>query len=250
MSVYPATFGFSEHSLTNRKGFNWIVAATGAAITFIAMYSASHFQAQYLGLLALVSLIVFASIWLIFVLQTRYVVKRWRQMSLHVGPDGLTRDTGTVRQTAPWDSITRVRFHNDPRGEPRTIEVFTASGPPLTLSGFESMSEVAATIKEHLPLTAKLDVIGQRLDRKNTVVIVCVMVLAAFIFEAVRRIGGQTNFMILVALMQLALGIVLVTLGPVSRANPNLRRWEIIMGALIIIAGAVSLIVKAVELAR
>ena len=125
MSVYPATFGFSEHSLTNRQGFNCIVAATFAAIAFIVMFSASHFQVQYLGLFALVCVIVFVSIWLIFVLQTRYIVKRWRQMSLHVGPDGLVRDSGTVRQAVSWDSITNVRFHHDPRGEPRTIEVFT-----------------------------------------------------------------------------------------------------------------------------
>jgi len=250
MSVYPATFGFSEHSLTNRQGFNCIVAATLAAIAFIVMFSASHFQVQYLGLFALVCVIVFVSIWLIFVLQTRYVVKRWRQMSLHVGPDGLVRDSGTVRQTVSWDSITSVRFHHDPRGEPRSIEVFSANDPPLMLLGFESMSEVAALIKEHLPLTAKLDVIRQRLDRKNTVVIVCTMVLAAFVFEAFRRIAGETSLMSLVALMQIALGIFFVTLGPLSRTNPNLRRWEIIMGSLIIIAGSVSLIVKAVELAR
>jgi hypothetical protein len=250
MSVYPTTFGFSEHSLTNRRGFNFIVAATMAAIAFIVMFSASHFQVQYLGVFALVCVIVFVSIWLIFVLQTRYIVKRWRQMSLHVGPDGFVRDSGTVRQTVSWDSINKVRLHHDPRGEPRTIEVFTSNGPPLMLSDFESMSEVAATIKEHLPLTAKLDVIRQRLDRKNTMVIVCAMVLAAFVFEAVRRIGGETSLMSLVALMQIAVGVFFVTLGPLSRANPNLRRWEIIMGSLIIIAGSVSLIVKVVELAR
>ncbi len=250
MSVYPATFGFSEHALTNRRGFNCIVAATMAAIAFIVMFSASSFQVQYLGLFALVCVITFVSIWLIFVLATRYVVKRWRQMSLHVGSDGLARDSGTVRQTVSWDSITNVRFHNDPRGEPRTIEVFNTNGPPLVLSGFESMSEVAAMIKESLPLTAKLDVIRQRLDRKNTLVIVGAMVLAAFVFEAIRRIGGEMSLMSLVALMQIALGIFFVTLGPLSRTNPNLRRWEIIMGALIIIAGSVSLIVKVVELAR
>jgi hypothetical protein len=250
MSVYPATFGFSEHALTNRKGFNSIVAATGAAIAFIAMYAASNFQAQYLGVFALVCVIVFFSIWLIFVLQTRYVVKRWRQMSLHVGPDGLTRDSGTVRQTASWDSITQVRFIHDRHGEPRTIEVFTSSGPPLTLSGFESMSEVAAMIKEHLPLTAKLDVFRKRLDRKKTIVIVGTMVLAALVFEAISKIGGKASLMSLLALIQVALGIFLITLGPLSRANPNLRRWEIIMGGLIIIAGSVSLIVKAMELAR
>jgi predicted RND superfamily exporter protein len=250
MSVYPATFGFSENSLTNRRGFNCIVAATFAAIAFITMFSASHFQVQYLGLFALVCVVVFVAIWLIFVLATRYVVKRWRQMSLHVGTDGLVRDSGTVRQTVSWDSITNVRFHHDPRGEPRTIEVFSANGPPLRLYGFESMSEVAALIKEHLPLTAKLDVIRQRLDRKNTVVIVCTIVLAGLVFEAIRRIAGETSLMSLVALMQIVLGIFFVTLGPLSRTNPNLRRWEIIMGALITIAGSVSLIVKAVELAR
>jgi predicted RND superfamily exporter protein len=250
MSVYPATFGFSEHSLTNRRGFNCIVAATMAAIAFIAMFSASHFQVQYLGLFALVCVIVFVSIWLIFVLQTRYIVKRWRQMSLQVGTDGLVRDSGTVRQTVSWDSITNVRFHNDPRGEPRTIEVFTTNGPPLMLSGFESMSEVGAMIKESLPLTAKQDVIRQRLDRKNTVVIVSAMVLAAIVFEAIRRIAGETSLMSLVALIQIALGIFFVAFGPLSRTNPNLRRWEIIMGSIIILAGLVSLIVKVVELAR
>jgi hypothetical protein len=247
MSVYPATFGFSENSLTNRQGFNCIVAATMAAIAFIVMFSASHFQVQYLGMFALVCVIVFVSIWLIFVLQTRYIVKRWRQMSLHVGPDGLVRDSGTVRQAVSWESITNVRFHHDPRGEPLAIEVFAANGPPLMLSGFESMSDVAALIKEHLPLTAKQDVIRQRLDPKNTMVIVCTMVLAAIVFEAVRRIGGEASLMGLVALIQIALGIFFVAFGPLSRTNPNLRRWEIIMGAVIIIAGSVSLIVKAVE---
>ncbi len=84
-------------------------------------------------------------------------MSRLRQMSLDLGPGGLVRKSGVLRQTIPWDSITKVRFHYYSSGEPRAIQVFTTSGSALSLFGYEPMSEVAEIIKEHIPSTVQVE---------------------------------------------------------------------------------------------
>jgi hypothetical protein len=223
MSVCSATFGISNRVFGNIKRLNMVMAVTLTLVCLIAMLVASHFQAQYWGLFALVSLVVFVAILLIGTLTTRIIVKRWRQMSLQLGP-------------ISWDSVTKVRFHQRSSGELRAIEVYSRDGSPLSLFGFESMPEVAECIKEHIPSTVRVESKRHRLDMDKPVTLVATMVLAALCFGAIYRIGGQIIAENLTSLIQLALGVFFLGYGPLSRQNPNLRKWEIGLGIFIIVA--------------
>ncbi len=236
MSVCCATFGISNRLFGNIKRLNVVIALTLTAVGLIAMLGASHFQAQYWGLFALVSVVVFVAILLISTLTTRIMVERWRQMSLQFGPSELVRRSGAVRQAISWDSVTKVRFHHNSSGELRAIEVYTRNGSPLSLFGFESMSEVAQCIREHIPSTVQLENKRHRLGMDKPVTLVATMALAALCFGAIYRIGGQVIAENLTSLIQIALGIFFLGYGPLSRPNPNLRKWEIGLGVLIIAA--------------
>jgi len=244
MSVCCDTFGISNRLFGSVKRLNVVVAATLTVVGLIAMLGASRFQAQYWGLFALVSVVVFVVILLICALTTRIIVSRWRQMSLQLGPSELVRESGAVRQAISWDSVTKVRFHHNSSGDLRTIEVYTRNGSPLSLFGFESMPEVAECIREHISSTVQVESKRHRLDMDKPVTLVATIVLAALCFGAIYGIGGQVIAENLTSLIQIALGIFFLGYGPLSRPNPNLRKWEIGLGVFIIAAGLFALFVR------
>jgi hypothetical protein len=236
MSVSCATFGISNHMFGNMKRLNIVLPVTFTLVCLIAMLAASRFQAQYWKLFALVSLVVFVAIFLISIVTTRFMVKRLRQTRLQFGPSELVRVSGVFRQAISWDNITKIRFHQKFSGELLGIEVYCRNGSPLSLTGFESMPEVAECIKQHIPSTVQVENKRHRLNMDNHVTLVATIVLAALCFGAIYRIGGQIIAENLTSLIQLALGIYFLGYGPLSRANPNLRKLEIGLGIVVIAA--------------
>jgi hypothetical protein len=187
---------------------------------------------------------------ILIIVQNSYIFSRWRQMTLYVETDGLVREAGAVRQKVLWDSITKVRFRHSPRDELRAIEVYTPNGSPVTLFGYEPMSEIAGLIKDRVPATAQIETKRQWLDWENPLIVAAGILTAGLVFEALRRIAGQAIFVNLSSLASIAFGIFFLTYGPLSRTNPNLRKWEVVLGALIIMLTSIGLIIKVVELSR
>ncbi len=248
MSVYLRTFGFSERFLADRQRFTYVLAATIAVLILLEMLIVVHLDAQRLALFALIFIIVAAATVIPIIVLSRYLFNRWRQMSLYVGPDGFVREAGAARQEVLWNSITKVRFRHNPRDELRSIEVFTPSGSPLILFGYEPMSEIAGLIKHGVPATAQVEIMRQWPDWENPLTMVVVILTAALVFEAIRRVAGQAIFVNLSSLGSIAFGIFFLAYGPLSRINPNLRKWEVVLSALIIMCTSIALIIKVVEL--
>ena len=248
MSVYPVTFGFSERFLADRQRLTYVIAATIVVLILLETLITAHFHVQRLALFALIFVIVAAAIVILIIVQNRYIFSRWRQMSLYVGPDAFVREAGAVRQEVHWDSITKVRFRHNPRDELRSIEVFTPNGSPLMLFGYEPMSEIGGLIKDHVPATTQVEIKRHWLDWENPLIMVAGILTGALVFEAIRQMGSQVIFVSMSALVQTAFGILFLVYGPLSRINPNLRKWEVILGALLIMLTSIMLIIKVVEL--
>jgi hypothetical protein len=250
MSTEPKTFDFSERFLAERRRVMNVIAATMVALMLFGMLTAMDFDMRRLVASTPILVGIAALILTIFFVQTRYIFNRWRQMKLHFGPDGLIREAGAIQQTVTWDSITKVCFRYNPRGEPRAAEIFTAHGRPLALFGYESMSEVFGLIKDSIPPTAQVKIKRQWLNRENPLVIVSIAVVIVLLLEVIRRIGGGFVYENINSLIQIALGVSFLFYGPLSRTNPNFRRWEIAVGVLIMVSALITLITKVVELAR
>jgi hypothetical protein len=244
MSSLPVSFPFSEGVLADRLRFTYILAAGMVLLILVEMLFATDFQVQRLAQFGLLFIIVASSIGLLIILLNRYMFRRWRQMSLYLEPDGLMREAGTVRQKILWHSISKLRFRYNPWGDLRIIEVFTPSGSPLTLFGYDPMSEVAEIIKDRVQPGTPVEIKRHRVDWENPVIMVASIFAAALIFEAIRRLSGQVVFANISALVQISFGVFFIAYGPLSRANPNLRRWELALGALIIVATSISLAIK------
>jgi uncharacterized protein (TIGR03067 family) len=144
---------------------------------------------------------VIALLWLMLLVQAwSHIARQRKLLRLHIGPDGVCRQEGAVRQLVPWGAITRVRVRTvrrvrkDPLGprrreawerakqhpqlarfmravawlmpgpprppEPFAVEVYTAEGQALTLTEFEQLSKIAELIEAGVDL-------GTPVDREN-----------------------------------------------------------------------------------
>src|SRR5437899_947929 len=138
------------------------------------------------GLVGLVWLVSLPLGWFILALSQR-------KLRLHIGPDGVCRQQGAVRQLVPWAAITRVclhqavdsagrrrrerweRFKQDPRigkivralvwlmpglPEPFAVEVYTAEGRALYLHEFERMDEIARLLQSGVSPEVQVERVG------------------------------------------------------------------------------------------
>ena len=241
----PQTFAFSERYLANRRRFVYLLAAPWVIFIVFEMLTMAGFVVS--PGLVIVTILIF----IIIILETRYTHGQWRQMRLHIGPDGLVLETGRVQQTVTWDSITKVRFRIDRRGETRAIDVFVANGSPLLLFGFERMSEVVRLMEEGIPSTVQAEIKRQWLDLNwNSPLAIgsLVIVPVVLVMEAIRRIGGKAayeNINALVPLIPFALGLYFLSRGLLSRTNPKPRKWDdIAIGILVTVAALVFMYIK------
>lgn len=233
------TFGFSERFVARRRHLMTVLAATIAVLVLLGSLARVNFHFNNIGYLAGPFLVV-VMISVIFALQTRYIIRRCRQMKLHFSPDGLVREAGTARQEVAWGSITKVRFRQKLWGEADAIEVFTVNGRPLLLVGFECMSEIVELIRNGVPAEARIETRRQRRDWENPLVMVPAIVAISLAFEGVRRLGGK----MVIPLSQLALGVFFLTCAPLSRTNPKFRTLELTLGVLALVLAAGMLFFK------
>jgi hypothetical protein len=173
----------------------------------------------------------------------RGVIRRYRQMSLHLGATGLVREAGARRQEVAWHSITKVRIRQDPRGEPVALEVFTASKRPLLLF-FEPLAEIVRLVQARMPATAWVETKRARLDWENPIVMVSAVVGFSIVLSLFFKVVQRDIFSIVV---NLAAGVYFLAFGPISQAEPNFRRWEVVIGVCVLLSALVRLCIKAVE---
>jgi len=252
MIMQTKTFSFSKRFPTRHRRYVYILAATLMILALFTLLIEEDFDIQMFGAsyppipLFIAIIMGFAQLLIIFIVVDRYISNQWRRSKLHIGPEGLAREAGGLRQTVYWDKITKVRFGHDPSGEPRTIEVFTAKDPPLVLFGFESMSEIAGLIRSGISPTAQVEIKRRRLGWENPFVTIATIIpgILAFILalEIIRRLGGQVN--IVITLISMALAIYSLRYGALSRTNPNIRKFEIVICIATLVGGALLLILR------
>jgi hypothetical protein len=133
-------------------------------------------------------------VWLIPLPLAWFILDHYRRKQrLHIGPDGVCRQEGAVRQLVPWAAMTRVRVHQvgDSAGgrrherlerlkqhptigkvlralvwltpeppEPSAVEVYTAEGRALFLHEFERMDEIARLLQSGVSREVQVERVG------------------------------------------------------------------------------------------
>ncbi|MFQ5799655.1 MAG: hypothetical protein ACE5H0_13320 [Bacteroidota bacterium] len=242
-------FAISEHFLRTRRRLIVVLAMTMFILVpfFVAIENGMNFESGEMASLALSVAILLGLILAVFVLVGHYTFRRFRQLKLYLGPDGLAREAGATRQEMAWGDITKARVRRNPRGEPRAVEIFTTGGRPLALFGFEPAAEVVRLVQERLPPMAQVETKRARLDWENPFITVAGIAAVVLVFGVVRWIAGWAVFESIILVIQLASGIFFLAYGPVSRTFPGFRKWEVGLGVLILVLVLVQVCLKVAE---
>jgi hypothetical protein len=194
MSDPPTTFTVSTDFLTRRQRLMAVLSGAILVLSPFVLLAVVDFDVRKAVSLLPFGLIAVVVVGVGTVVLMRALLGSWRRMHLHLGPDGLRHEAGAVQRIVPWDTITKVRIHHTPRGEPQAVEVFTAQRRPFVLVGFGPMPDIVALIQHHVPSTVPVDTTRQRVAWEHPLVVILMIMGALVVFEAVRRVGGPMVF--------------------------------------------------------
>jgi hypothetical protein len=126
MSDPPTTFTVSPDFLRRRLRLVVVLSVAILVLSCFVLLSAVNFNVRKAVPLLPFVIPAVAVVGAGTVLFMRVTFGSWRRMRLHLGSDGLRHEVGAVQRVVPWETITKVRIHHNPRGEPQAVEVFTA----------------------------------------------------------------------------------------------------------------------------
>ncbi len=247
-------FAISERFLRTRRRLIVVVSTTMVVLLLVAFgyYAyATKLEPEKMASLALALAITLGIFLVVCILTSFFMLRQFRQLKLHLGPDALVREAGARPQRIAWSDITKVRVRQVPSGEPRTVEIFTTGRRPLVLFGFEPVDEVVRVVQAKLPPTVQVETKQALLDWENPFVMVALsatlFLVIAVVFGVAHRTAGQTVIDAIDLVFQLALGILFLAYGPISRAFPRFRKWEIGFGVLILVGVLISVCLEVAE---
>lgn len=173
--------------------------------------------------------------------QHRWMYRHLRRMRLHVQHGGLVRESGTIRQTLPWSTITRVRVRHSPRGEVQAIELDAVAQPRMVLAGYEHMAELGHVIVARLPPLVAVETKRSRLDLNHPPVFVAFVLATGLAVVAVLMRSGW-DAAVVSSVLHVGTGLAILLEHPQSRHNPNFRPMEVGVAAVLIGVGLIRLL--------
>lgn len=169
-----------------------------------------------------------------------FMIRQFRQMKLHLGPDGLVLEAGATSQRIAWSDITKVQAPQTSSGKPRFVKIFTTGRRPLLLFGFEQVDEIVRVVQAKLPSTVQVET--KQIWQKNLFTSIA-LIATVLVITLASRIAGQTVSevidLVFVLVLQLAVGILFLAYGPISRVFPRSRKWEIGLGVFFLVVALV-----------
>jgi hypothetical protein len=134
--------------------------------------------------------------------------------------------------------VTSVRVRHDRASVPTLIEVFRTRGRPLQLHGFDGMADLASDLRTHIPHSANYVskpqwAIASDAPAGRTSLVAGVM-LSSF---ALNALLGRAVMNRAVGIMNIGIGVWMIIVRPIARANPNFR-WLDFFVALMMLFGA------------
>ena len=180
---------------TSTRRLRTYILGLGIFITLLLLATAAWKVQTWDAVMVGVTAGMVAGVWLGSLPLGWFILARsQRKLRLHVGPDGVCRQQGAVRQLVPWAAITRVRVRQGggnldrsrqrerwerleqdarfgkivralswlrPRTpEPYAVEVYTAEGRALYLHEFERMDEIARLLQAGVSPEVQVERVG------------------------------------------------------------------------------------------
>jgi len=231
MNEATERFVFSEETIRRRRKLLIAVGAgliPGVMVPFVMEVPAANRMEALL--ICFASAALFA---LIFVVESWWMFRQLRAMSLEVLGACVVRHSASASEQIPWSEITSVTKRLNPRGVIRSIEVCKASGRPVTLWGFEPMAKLADLIDARLPETVRRKIKRSRVNFESPLVMFLYCLAIGCALFVLRRSTGQALYENLNLLFMLFVGVAFPMYGPLSRSNPSFRKYELILGTIL-----------------
>jgi hypothetical protein len=228
------TYTFSDAYLAQRRRLTIGVIAVIAAAPFLILI-VDPLGLERLFALAPFLLLVDVAVIAGGLLVTTYMSRQLRRTRLVVGSASFTREAGTARDVVVWGDVTTVRVRHDRANIPTLVEVFRTGGHRLQLFGFDGMMDLVSDFRAHIPQTTSFVSKPQRAIESSEPAVRIAFVAAVFISGiALNLLLPRVVMNRFTAVLNLGIGVWVIAVRPMSRANPGFRRLDLVLGLLLL----------------
>jgi cytochrome bd-type quinol oxidase subunit 2 len=144
-----------------------------------------------------------------------------------------------VSRSVAIHNIEKVRVNHDQRGEVISITVHAKNEPPVFITGYTHMKEIATRILDSTPTTTHVETHHINTNKQMIFIAGTILGIVAlmWLWTSVPIIGTASQLILFVLFAYL-----FATKHPLSQFNPNHRRLEILFSISFVIMTAMALI--------
>jgi hypothetical protein len=169
---------------------------------------------------------------------------QYETMKVVVTPDGLFREAQTQTRYISWGDITRVRIWHNKQKDVQAIDVYSDTRLPETLIGYENLTEVAYLIQHSLKEDVSVEYKRQYIDKTHPFQVLILSALLLFLFAMSWIVFQRAGSELLLALVQISLGLSALFYRPVTRSYPQFRGQETFSGIMFLLLGIWNLVLE------
>lgn len=228
-------FGFTEKEIKIRKKKMYVIMVMLPIIMLLTMVVVNMNQGGDIGdidftVLAVVSIFLEAEMLILI----KVIFSKLRKLKLIITEEGFIRTAKGKEEKVLFSDIIKVNTKYYPDGDICFIKIKHRHGV-ISINGFESLDYILNTIKQNLPESTVVEEKKYKINWNNPIILIVWMLIAAFIVLAIAEASSKA-YSIFSFIIMLSIAIVVLFFKPVSKASGiRFRKFEIIIGVLIII---------------
>lgn len=251
MASQTNTFKLSDRFVTDRWQLVILQAFVILVCAILTMLIAENFEVQKMSIAQVIIWLGITGVIIILVfLIGLFMDRRWRQLTIHLSPEGLVREVGTARQEVAWENVTRLHIRTNSRDDPVALKVVSKFKRPMVLVGVDPMIDLVRAVQSKLPVTAIFESKRGRLPgvewnpwaRAGFIGGLVLLFISSFYMVATT---DEFNRVYSTNLYFTVMGALFIFHGFTDRTHPafrDLRGLEIIGGGLMLVVGLTRLV--------
>jgi len=185
----------------------------------------------------------FIFIGLIFYFTSSKVLRKLSELSVHISPDKIERESNQQKEVFFWQDLQDVKILEYPNGEIVSISLVFRSKKLITLFGFEDMEAAIKQITQYISDQSSIHRKRAKINWDNPAIMIFSVILPSVIILAIQEIGEKA-FYISSVVSSLTFGLYSLISRPISRAQgKGWEKFETVIGVILIICSVLLLAV-------
>jgi len=224
-------FDFSENILKKRQKLILTTILVAIPCVFLTILSTSNLRISILSIIFASTIVVIS---IIFAIGIPLINKSMLAIKVFIENDKIIKRYNKGEQNLSWINIDSIKYVKNPIGDYIGIYICGKDKKRIHLNGFDQMAEMARLIQERIPDNVTVEIKQNIIDYEKPVWCILSSIIILAIIALVRLRGQHLEEIFLIVVFA-GVAFLLLIYRPSSKSNLSLKRFETILGWMIIL---------------